>query len=187
MSDELMNRARELLALRDKATPGPWVFVPHPTARDSGPWLVRPRVCYEIESIGDARLITAAHDMADTIRDLLAEVERLRRLAGATYQALAAANGPVVMLDNLSAATAGKELPHDANAGLPWDAGRDLDHAVANWTNESARAEVAEARLRELASAEPVAWVDGENFVWPKWKRRPSNCDALIRRPEMPK
>lgn len=24
MSDELMNRARDLLALRDKATPGPW-------------------------------------------------------------------------------------------------------------------------------------------------------------------
>lgn len=43
----------------------------------------------------------------------------------------------------------------------------------------------AEARLRELASAEPVAWVDGENFVWPKGKRRPSNCDALIRRPSM--
>ncbi len=48
------------------------------------------------------------------------------------------------------------------------------------------RATVAEARLRELASAEPVAWVDGEYFVWPKGKRRPSNCDALIRRPEMP-
>ena len=77
MNDELLNRARELLALRDKATPGPWVFVPHPTARDAGPWLVRPRVCYEIESIGDARLIAAAHDMADTIRDLMAEVERL--------------------------------------------------------------------------------------------------------------
>lgn len=68
-----------------------------------------------------------------------------------------------------------------------------LEYARESWHLANGVAELAmrhrdisEARLRELASAEPVAWVDGENFVWPKGKRRPSNCDALIRRPEMP-
>ena len=47
-------------------------------------------------------------------------IDQLRELCAATYQVVGAADGPVEMLDNLSAAGNGEPLPHEPGAGLPW-------------------------------------------------------------------
>lgn len=135
MSDTTIDRARALLALREKATPvdgavfreydhgGGRLFVEAPQRR----------LILDVYHEGDRDFFFSAHKMADTIAELLAEVERLT------------------------------------------------------------------SRLRELASAEPVAYVctyegaDGipfSVFIDPDTARRsPPDIGEpvpLIRRPEMP-
>lgn len=89
MNDELMQRARALLALREKATPvdgavfreydhgGGRLFVEAPQRR----------LILDVYHEGDRDFFFSAHKMADTIAELLAEVERLtsrlRELASA--------------------------------------------------------------------------------------------------------
>lgn len=48
------------------------------------------------------------------------ELLQLRELCATAYQIVGVANGPVELLDNLSAAANGESLPHDPGAGLPW-------------------------------------------------------------------
>lgn len=147
----LMERARTLLELREKATPvdgavfreydhgGGRLFVEAPQRR----------LILDVYHEGDRDFFFSAHKMADTIAELLDKFERLQWRC-----------------DNLMKGT--------------------------NVLGE--RADAAEARLRELASAEPVAWrywkdkfscyvyaderaeVDGTRY----------QAEALIRRPEMP-
>lgn len=172
MNDELKARAERLLALRDKATPGKWdawttggrnggsgrmqqvpdlkirakrdVPANNPFATDTAEVCAMTAHSYLFQS-ADAEFICSAHDMADLIRDLLAEVERL---------------------------TAAFQRAHD--------------QAFENGT----RAHAAEARLRELASAEPVAWLTDREATYfdREDARRDSDgfIEALIRRPEMP-
>lgn len=47
-------------------------------------------------------------------------IRQLRELCAAVYQVVGAVDGPVEMLNNLSAAACGQALPHDPGAGLPW-------------------------------------------------------------------
>lgn len=129
MSDTTIDRARALLALREKATPvdgavfreydhgGGRLFVEAPQRR----------LILDVYHEGDRDFFFSAHKMADTIAELLAEVERLT------------------------------------------------------------------SRLRELASAEPVAWldVDGQNITIHAGQAKCWTADGkrlmqLIRRPEMP-
>jgi hypothetical protein len=49
-----------------------------------------------------------------------ASKNQLRQLCAAAYQVVGAASGPLEMLDNLSAAANGENLPHETGAGLPW-------------------------------------------------------------------
>lgn len=46
--------------------------------------------------------------------------QQLKELAATAYQVVGAADGPVELLDNLSAAANGHPLPHDPEAGLGW-------------------------------------------------------------------
>lgn len=46
--------------------------------------------------------------------------EAIRELCAAAYQVVGAADGPVEMLDNLSAAANGDPLPHHPMEGIPW-------------------------------------------------------------------
>lgn len=90
MREELMNRARELLALRDKATPGPWHternrdehYIGHRRTKIGMRVVATVETGFdepaESEQQGSVAFLAAAHDMADTISDLMAEVERLR-------------------------------------------------------------------------------------------------------------
>lgn len=185
MSDELMNRAREFLALRDEATPGPW-------RRASGTANYRiygsMRLVAEVNQVehitrsgqvladsdghANANFIAAAHDMADTIADLLAEVERL------TIRESALSDAHVEIHGHRFACS----------------------QAVANYVQQINDQRVtAESRLRELASAEPVAMLceyeapNGELYiaaVHPDVARKvpPDRGEPipLIRRPEMP-
>ena len=48
------------------------------------------------------------------------ELEAIRELCSAAYHVLVAADGPVEMLDNLSAAAQGVPLPHSPMSGVPW-------------------------------------------------------------------
>lgn len=180
MSEELMKRARELLALRDKATPGPWEwpgrFADNPSD-SSSVYSTSGRLCWPLgdsaQAENDAAFIASAHDMADTIRDLLAEVERVQYTA---YHRLEMFNQREALL-------------------------RDVQGAAQK---AEARAEAAEARLRELASASPVAILHtgsmfgGEQDEWEFEVDRqadlatfcasnPGQKIPLIRRPEMPK
>lgn len=47
-------------------------------------------------------------------------IDDLEELCAAAYQVVGAADGPVEMLDNLSAAASGNPLPHSPYAGIPW-------------------------------------------------------------------
>lgn len=81
---ELHDKARVLLALREKASPGPWSVY-------GDACRVAARGDYMTESLtnrdgdffraDDARFVAAAHGMADTIRDLLVENETFKRIA----------------------------------------------------------------------------------------------------------
>lgn len=51
------------------------------------------------------------------------QIRQLRELCATAYQVVGAADGPVELLDNLSAAANGDPLPHDPMAGLPWTPG----------------------------------------------------------------
>lgn len=133
MSDTTIDRARALLSLREKATPvdgavfreydhgGGRLFVEAPQRR----------LIIDVYHEGDRSFFFSAHKMADTIAELLAEVERLS------------------------------------------------------------------GRLRELAEAEPVAWMTDHKFVCDNgitkspgtasdWKLEGWRVIELIRRPEMP-
>lgn len=46
--------------------------------------------------------------------------EDVRTLCATAYQVVGAAEGPVELLDNLSAAANGDSLPHAPDSGLPW-------------------------------------------------------------------
>jgi len=144
---DLHDKARALLALREKATPGPWSTylnsVKSMTVRlmfPDGQEACEIALCrHTTDAIQNAQFIAAAHDMADTIRDLLAENERL------------------------------KATPPDY---------------VKVVTRLTYRAEAAEARLRALCEAEPVAWLDPVTYQGSK--RRTNWCTlALIPRPSM--
>ncbi len=50
----------------------------------------------------------------------------LQELCATAYQVVGAAGGPVELLDNLSAASVGTELPHNTEAGLPWMPAHDI-------------------------------------------------------------
>lgn len=52
--------------------------------------------------------------------EFLRENLQLKELAATAYQVVGAADGPVELLDNLSAAANGHPLPHDPEAGLGW-------------------------------------------------------------------
>jgi hypothetical protein len=56
---------------------------------------------------------------------IIAERDRLRELCAAAYQVIGAADGPVQMLDNLSAGACGQPMPHEPMAGLPWESNHD--------------------------------------------------------------
>lgn len=162
MSDELLQRARELLALRDKATPiegAVFNRYEHGGGRlynENG----KRTLIADCFNESDREFFFAAHDMADTIRDLLAAFENVR----------------------------------SANVDcMEW------------YRAAIARAEAAEARLRELASAEPLFLLhtgkihsDGEQDDWDSEAASGKRVDAfcqlhpgqtvpLIRRPEMQK
>jgi len=121
---DLHDKARNLLALREKATPGPWLMrwksnSLHKAPPPNTPYTYGDFVItvgsddHDGEKTEDVDFIAAAHDMADIIAALLAENERLT---------------------------------------LALDGSR---HAVSYWTEQHA---AAEARLRELASAEAVRY-----------------------------
>ena len=86
----LVERAAALLALAGKATPGPWKYSTEPQPNGcpiigTSRGLMIAMLAHSIrhaeqatEAIGNAQFIAAAHDMADLIRELLAENERLR-------------------------------------------------------------------------------------------------------------
>lgn len=160
MSDELMNRARGLLALRDKATPGPW----EADLDSRYVWTAGMAKCvnasgYDGETLtaADAQFIRAAHDMADTIADLLAEVERL------TIRESALSDAHVEIHGHRFACS----------------------QAVANYVQQINDQRVtAESRLRELASAEPVGYcTEGMGII--SRKAFGDFMIPLIRRPEM--
>ena len=75
-----MNRARELLALREKATPGPWANLRGAirTDFDQWNWIASVQISNVPNWPDNAEFIAAAHDMADTIAALLDEIKRLR-------------------------------------------------------------------------------------------------------------
>lgn len=154
MSDTTIDRARALLALREKATSvdgavlreydhgGGRLFVEAPQRR----------LILDVYHEGDRDFFFSAHKMADTIAELLDKFERLQWLC-----------------DNLMTS---------------------INVLVA-------RADAAEARLRELANAEPVAWMTDHKFVCGNgitkspgtasdWKLEGWRVIELIRRPEMP-
>lgn len=84
MSDELMNRARELLALRDKATQiDGAVFnrYAHGGGRLYNEIAGKRKLIVDCFYESDREFFFAAHKMADTISDLMARVERLEGLA----------------------------------------------------------------------------------------------------------
>lgn len=86
---DLHDKARALLALREKATQGPWrddadtygdpddvsVYAGEDFIANMG--IPGGSVAFDVQP-NNGRFIAAAHDMADTIRDLLAENERLK-------------------------------------------------------------------------------------------------------------
>lgn len=147
---DLHDKVRALLALRDKATPGPWFSGIHGV--NTGPsWLIRPSVAYEIESENNAAFIAAAHDMADTVADLLAENERLTHALAAQVAATNGASAYAVeQAHRAEAAEAACEnlgvTPQQAAEGL------------ARFKARDARIAELEAQYRALCEAEPVAW-----------------------------
>lgn len=75
-------RAREVLALRAKACPGPWHVEDYYKICGPNDSRGNPRMVIYDEgghTEHDAAFIAAAHDMADIIEALLAEVEALRQ------------------------------------------------------------------------------------------------------------
>ena len=115
---DLHDKARALLALRDKADEAPWIAN---GIAIEGAMEVPEFELPTFNKYENTKFAAAAHDMADTIAELLTENERLAA-------ALSVAKEIILKLD-------------------------------ADRADLYARAEAAEARLRELASAEPVACV----------------------------
>jgi len=87
---ELHDNARALLALRDDATPGPWLYRGKSNSLHRPPPAGTPYTYGDfVVTIGsddnpnerwqDLDFLAAAHEMADTIAGLLAENERLQR------------------------------------------------------------------------------------------------------------
>lgn len=70
--------------------------------------------------VEEAKIHLNPEDIEEYVRHLEREIHQLRSLCGAAYQVVGAADGPVEMLDNLSAAASDWRLPHDTSAGLPW-------------------------------------------------------------------
>lgn len=63
---------------------------------------------------------------------------------------------------------------------------RIADNLQRDMAAECDRAEAAEARLRELASEEPVAWQSDTAYELTCFKKLGASWLPLIRRPEMP-
>lgn len=166
---DLHDKARALLALRDKATPGPWIYVrrdewghsvatQHGEIPDGSPnyWTVASiNKNREPEHEANARLIASAHDMADLIRDqdakiaaLLAENERLTHALAAQ---VAATNG-----------------------------------ASAYAVEQANRAEAAEARLKALCEAEPVVWMQTDRMDTEFSKLQLARADKVAGWSEIP-
>jgi hypothetical protein len=89
--------------------------------------------------IGNARDKLHAEVIRAELGRLRAEVEALRSLCAAAYQIVGAADGPVRMMDNLSAAASGLPLPHDPMAGLPWTPNAELSGAGSRAATEPGR------------------------------------------------
>lgn len=160
MNEELIQKARALLALREKATPGPWVLDWNVSRLDvlsscSAHLVATLRRSAFSPTVDDAaksnaHMIAAAHDMADTIAELLDKFEMLQ-----------------------------------------WR----CDNLMKGINVLGERADAAEARLRELASAEPVAVIAeeyGQRYInWgdhslPQIVKAHPVGTAFILRPEMP-
>lgn len=61
-----------------------------------------------------------SYNIRSSAEKVIKELLQLRELCASAYQVVGAANGPVELLDNLTAAINGDPLPHDPSAGLPW-------------------------------------------------------------------
>lgn len=84
--------------------------------------------------------------------------ESLRKLCAAAYQVVGAADGPVEMLDNLSAAGNGEPLPHKPGAGLPWVPDSLPHELLAVLINaEAALADIGDA---DREPGDDVAWCE---------------------------
>ena len=129
---DLHDKARNLLALREKATPGPWLMrwksnSLHKAPPPNTPYTYGDFVItvgsddHDGEKTEDVDFIAAAHDMADIIAALLAENERLTA-------ALKSANTQAERFER-------------------------------EWYLRGDALEAAEARLRALCEQEPVAWL----------------------------
>lgn len=65
-----------------------------------------------------------------------ANIDELRALCAAAYQALGATGGPTPMLDNLLAAGNVQALPYEPGAGLPWYGAEPAPAKAAPLTDE---------------------------------------------------
>lgn len=132
-----------LLALAEKATPGPWELwtscsfrrfgshegmVCEPVTQNDG----HPDLYFRNGGNDgpDARLIAAVPDMIALIRAQAAEIERLRGVCATTYQAAGVSDWPEPWLDILSDAANGDPLRHDPMALLPFEATSDRDSVI---------------------------------------------------------
>jgi hypothetical protein len=80
--------------------------------------VVKPKYTDPDEIVEVVRAIAAARAaLAEPAPPAEGEVAELCATA---YQFVGAANGPVELLDNLSAAANGEPLPHGPGAGVPW-------------------------------------------------------------------
>lgn len=122
---DVTTEARELLALREKATPGPW----HEHGGKVYDTECSP-VTLDPTTVEDAAFIAAAHRMADCIAGLLGEVEKLRDELERERMRLVAC-GVVAMANTPESATRCRDMHPDYWSPSCADVARMVDSEMA--------------------------------------------------------
>lgn len=161
MNSEMINRAHALLALRDKATPGPWKYGWTGMSILLFPGNGGPTIAgLPYDGNEDAELaklnadfIVASHDMADLIRDQDAKIAALLAENGR----LKAINSDFVSRWNDMVVASAKDADRVAAAET------ELKAQVQCTLQVLKQRQKAEAQYRKLCEAEPVAF--GHSFL----------------------